>query len=213
MGIDYDLEYKSEEDQSKIRVWGLPMVRPLDPVPLSIWSGLAVGTFINRLRKRPIFSSMHVFSLLGVLLRGLHSKILNFFKIAIKRHSFACDKWNYDCGRNLHVQVVLERMAKRARNGGLGLYQKTPSRFPWSVQLWVLFCFSNNFEVFCCFFHLIIFNFYFPKTIKQKFYNHNYNSVQKVQGPCFALDTQPIDCYAVKKSTWFYRDQTFIIKL
>ena len=57
MDVDYDLEFQSEEEESKIRVWGLPFIRPSDPVPLAIWGGIALGCMINGVRKRPLFSS------------------------------------------------------------------------------------------------------------------------------------------------------------
>ena len=57
LGLEHDVDLKSDEELNKIRVWGLPFIRPTDPVPLAIWGGLASGALINVLRRRPIFSS------------------------------------------------------------------------------------------------------------------------------------------------------------
>ena len=57
LDIDYDLDFKSEEELNKFRVWGLPLIQPHDPLPLAIWGGLALGAVINLYRRRPALSS------------------------------------------------------------------------------------------------------------------------------------------------------------
>ena len=59
MDNDYDLNLSSKEEESKIRIWGLPYIKMWDPIPLGIVTGFVTGGVYNRyFKKRPLFSSM-----------------------------------------------------------------------------------------------------------------------------------------------------------
>jgi len=59
LDADYDLNLPSNEDESKIRIWGLPYIKLWDPIPLGILTGFVTGGVYNKyFRKRPLLSSM-----------------------------------------------------------------------------------------------------------------------------------------------------------
>ena len=61
LGVDYDLEFPDQEQQDKIRVWGLPYVKISDPLPLGLIAGFGASTLFNLWRRRPALASKFIF--------------------------------------------------------------------------------------------------------------------------------------------------------
>ncbi len=57
LDTDYDVLLETREEQSKIRIWGLPYLPPWHPAMVGTLSGVAIGCIMNALRRRPKFSS------------------------------------------------------------------------------------------------------------------------------------------------------------
>ena len=57
LDIDYDVNFQSDAEKDKIKIWGLPSASLTDPVPVGILSGALFGALVNAYRNRPKFSS------------------------------------------------------------------------------------------------------------------------------------------------------------
>ncbi|CAF0708432.1 unnamed protein product [Brachionus calyciflorus] len=71
LGVDYDLELPDQEEQNKIRVFGLPYIKISDPVPMGLMAGFGAGAILNIWKRRPLLTSIHVHLLSSIFLAGL----------------------------------------------------------------------------------------------------------------------------------------------